>query len=383
MYGSVHGRKLTMYDGQTVGVVVPAHNEAGHVGRVIETMPAYVDRIYAVDDASSDGTWDEILETARRVNARTSTTRTVTNANPEHTSRVVTVQHERNHGAGGAVKTGYRCALQDGMDVTAVMDGDGQMDPAQLDRILEPVVNGEATYSKGNRLASREDYEPMSNWRLFGNVSLTLLTRISSGYWELSDPQNGFTAISNQGLRSIGFERLYDRYGFLNHILFALNINRERIADVSHPAVYGDETSGINYLTFIPRVSLLLSGNFLERLVRSYVIRRFHPLVICYVLGIFATLTGAVGVPYALFSPTVDSFLGGMVSVAVGTLGGLLLVLGLWFDVSENEDLVQKISYSGRHGAQQRADDSSETATGLEVYQDGGTTGASVEGDLE
>ncbi|MFD1600093.1 glycosyltransferase family 2 protein [Halobellus rarus] len=371
-----------MYDGQTIGVVVPAHNEADLVGDVIETMPAYVDRIYAIDDASTDSTWDEMRESARRVNGGT-WEEDVFNVDSDHSSRVVTVQHERNRGAGAAVKTGYACALEDGIDVVAVMDGDGQMDPAQLDRILEPVTSGEVTYSKGNRLASREDYESMSNWRLFGNVSLTLLTRVASGYWELSDPQNGFTAISNEGLRSIGFERLYDEYGFLNHVLFALNINREPIADVSHPAVYADEMSGINYWTFIPSVSLLLGRNFLERLVRSYVVRRFHPLVVCYVIGTLATVTGVAGGVYALSSPVVNTFLGGMVSVTAGTLGTLLLVLGLWFDVSENEGLVRKVEHSRRRVPDTEADEVPEVPSGFEVYQDGGTTATSAEGDPE
>ena len=371
-----------MYDGKTIGVVVPAHNEAGLVGDVIETMPAYVDRIYAVDDASTDSTWDEMRESARRVNGG-AWEDDVFNLDSEHAPRVVTIQHERNRGAGAAVKTGYACALEDGIDVAAVMDGDGQMDPAQLDRVIEPVASGEVTYSKGNRLASREDYESMSNWRLFGNLSLTLLTRIASGYWELSDPQNGFTAISNEGLRSIEFERLYDEYGFLNHVLFALNVNREPIADVSHPAVYADETSGINYLKFIPSVSLLLGRNFLERLVRSYVVRRFHPLVVCYVIGALATITGVAGGLYALSSPVVNTFLGGMVSVAVGTLGALLVVLGLWFDVSENEGLVRKVEYSRRRVTDTEADEVPHVPSGFEVYRDGGTTATSAEGDPE
>jgi glycosyltransferase involved in cell wall biosynthesis len=358
-----------MYDGQRIGIVVPAHNEAGHVGDVIETMPGYVDRIYAVDDASTDGTWGELREAARRLNAGTGT-----DGGPgdENASEVVTIQHGRNRGAGGAVKTGYACALEDDIDVVAVMDGDGQMDPTHLGRILEPVTSGEVTYSKGNRLTSRGDYESMSYWRLFGNVSLTLLTRISSGYWELSDPQNGFTAISNEGLRTVGIDRLYDEYGFLNDLLFALNVNREPIADVPHPAVYADETSAINYRKFILHVSLLLGRNFVERIVRSYVVRRLHPLVACYVLGALVTLTGVVGGLYALSSPVVNSFLGGMVSVAVGTLGGLLLVLGLWFDVSDNEGLVRKVEYSRRQVVDREAEDVPPVPSVFEVYQDGG-----------
>ncbi|MFC6873690.1 glycosyltransferase family 2 protein [Halobellus marinus] len=371
-----------MYDEQKVGVVVPAYNEAGFVGDVIETIPAYVDRIYAVDDGSTDGTWDEIVESARRVNGGTWEDE-LFSLDSEHEPRVVTIRHERNRGAGAAVKTGYACALKDGVDVAAVMDGDGQMDPAQLDRIIDPVASGEVTYSKGNRLTSREDYESMSNWRLFGNFSLTLLTRIASGYWGLSDPQNGFTAISNEGLRSIRIDRLYDEYGFLNHLLLALNVNREPIADVSHPAVYADETSGINYWRFIPSVSMLLGRNFLERLVRSYVVRRFHPLVACYVIGPLATITGVVGGLYALSSSVVNTFLGGMMSVAVGTLGVLLFVLGVWFDVSENEGLVTKVKYSKPRVLDAEVEEVPNVQPGLEAYQNRGTTATSAEGESE
>lgn len=369
-----------MYDGQTVGVVVPAYNEAGHVGEVIETIPAYVDRIYAVDDASTDGTWQELREHARLVNARTAEQGVTAG---EYTPRVITIQHETNQGAGAAVKTGYARALEDGIDVTAVMDGDGQMDPAHLEQIIAPVAAGDVTYAKGNRLSSPQNYDRMSRWRLFGNVVLTLLTRISSGYWELSDPQNGFTAISREGLRTIRFDRLYDEYGFLNHVLFALNVNREPIADVSHPAIYGDETSSIKYSTFVPRLSFLLARTFLERLTRSYVIRRFHPLVVCYVLGAVVMLTGTAGGLYALGSPAVDTFLGGMVSVSVGALGGLLLVLGLWFDLIENDGLVRKVTHSGEQVADAGSAGQSRTSPRLTVFQDGGTTTASAERDGE
>lgn len=298
-----------MYEGRTVGVVVPAYNESGHVGEVIETIPSYVDRIYAIDDASTDGTWSEIREGARRRNGR-SPARNGADAD-RHGTRVVTIRHERNRGAGGAVKTGYARALEDGMDVVAVMDGDGQMDPAHLERIIEPVVAGDVTYAKGNRLGHSRDYDAMSRWRLFGNVLLTMLTRVSSGYWELSDPQNGFTAISSDGLRLIRFDRLYDRYGFLNHVLFALNVNRQPIADVSHPARYGDETSTIRYSSFVPRLSTLLARTFLERVVRSYVVRRFHPLVGCYALGALVFLVGTTSGLYSFWAAGVDTFLGG------------------------------------------------------------------------
>ena len=366
-----------MYDGNTVGVVVPAYNEAGHVGEVIETIPGYVDRIYAIDDASTDETWEEIREHARRRNERAAT-RNGTGGTGEETC-VVPIRHERNRGAGAAVKTGYSRALDDGMDVVAVMDGDGQMDPAHLERVIEPVAAGEVTYAKGNRLRSSRDYASMSRWRLFGNLLLTMLTRVSSGYWELSDPQNGFTAISNEGLQIVRFDRLYDRYGFLNDLLFALNVNRQPIADVSHPARYGDERSTIRYSTFVPRLSALIARNFLKRIGRSYVLRRFHPLAACYSLGAVVLLAGVTGGGYSLLSAGVDTFLGGMTSFAVATLGLLLVLFGTWLDVAENEGLVHDvgslgIDESGRFGAA-RED------RGLDVAHDGGTTGDGTEAD--
>ena len=378
-----------MYDGHTIGVVVPAYNESGHVGSVIETVPTYVDQVYVVDDASTDGTWAEIREHARRINgssvgseadefepigpgADESARKAEVGTDGGVTPRIVPIRHETNRGAGAAVKTGYAHALADDIDVTAVMDGDGQMDPDHLERIIEPVVAGEVTYAKGNRLRSGRDYEEMSRWRLFGNGLLTFLTRISSGYWDLSDPQNGFTAISNEGLKRIRIDRLYDQYGFLNHLLLALNINREPIADVPHPAKYANETSGIRYSSFVPTLSILLARNFLERIARSYLIRRFHPLVVCYVLGALTLITGVVGGVYALSSPAVDGFLGGMTSVTVGVLGGLLLTLGAWFDVTENEGLVKEIE---RPVTDLEADQRSRTLPGSipEPIRDGGT----------
>ncbi|PSQ56180.1 glycosyltransferase family 2 protein [Halobacteriales archaeon SW_8_68_21] len=365
-----------MYDGQTVGVVVPAYNEAGHVGEVIETMPGYVDRIYAIDDASSDETWTEIREHARRRNDRPAS-RNGSGQGTDRT-RVVPIRHERNRGAGGAVKTGYAHALEDGMDVVAVMDGDGQMDPAHLERIIEPVVAGEVTYVKGNRLRSSRDLASMSRWRLFGNFLLTMLTRVSSGYWELSDPQNGFTAISERGLRTVRFDRLYDQYGFLNDLLFALNVNRQPIADVAHPARYGDERSTIRYSTFIPRLSALIARNFLERIFQSYVLRRFHPLAASYALGTAVLLTGVAGSGYSLLNTGVDAFVGGMASLSVAALGLLFLLFGMWLDVAENEGLVHDVGPPEINESDRVRSDRRDGR--LDVAHDGGTSADGTEG---
>ncbi|MFW6321261.1 MAG: glycosyltransferase family 2 protein, partial [Halohasta sp.] len=181
-----------MYNEHTVAVVVPAYNESGFVGDVIETLPEFVDRVYAVDDQSTDDTWREITAAADAVNETTAET----DGGAGFDQRVVPIRHDENRGVGGAIKTGYLRAREDEIDVTAVMGGDGQMDPAYLERIIEPIVNGEAEYAKGNRLVNDTDHTEMPRFRLVGNRILTLLTKIASGYWRVGDPQMGYTAIS-------------------------------------------------------------------------------------------------------------------------------------------------------------------------------------------
>ncbi|WP_435064326.1 glycosyltransferase family 2 protein [Halobaculum sp. EA56] len=250
------------YRDATVGVVIPAYNEEAFVGDVIAGLPSFVDRVYPVDDRSTDGTWDAIREAADGANRR--------RPPAEGFDRVVVpLRHEENRGAGGAALTGYRAALEDGVDVVASLDGDDQMDPAFLPSLLDPVVEGTAAYAKGDRLASREYVREMSRWRLFGNLLLTGLTRVASGYWRLRDPQNGYTVISADVLDRLDLDRLYEQYGFRNDVLVHLNVAGHRVADVPHPARYGDETSGIAYSSFVPNLSLLLARRFLWRLARQ------------------------------------------------------------------------------------------------------------------
>lgn len=253
-----------MYRGALVGVVVPAFNEEGFVGRVIETAPAYVDRVYAIDDGSTDGTWTEIVEAARTVNASSIDDTVV------FEDRVVPIRHESNGGVGRSIKDGYRRALADGIDVVAVMAGDGQMDPDQLDRLLDPVVSGEADYAKGDRLSNESDRTAMTRWRLFGNTLLTGLTRVATGYWSVTDPQNGYTAISAAAIDAIDLDDVYEDYGFCNDLLVWLNAAGMRVVDVEMPAIYGDEESTIRYSTFVPKLSALLAWRFVWRLGVSY-----------------------------------------------------------------------------------------------------------------
>jgi len=328
-----------MYQEHSVGVVVPAYNEAEHVGEVIDTVPGFVDRVYAVDDRSTDGTWDVIRERARATRADTASPALADGG--DGARFVVPIRHGRNRGVGGAVKTGYRRALEDGMDVIAVMNGDGQMDPDDLDRILDPVVEGRAGYAKGDRLHDRASRRGMSGWRTFGNALLTLLTKASSGYWKMTDSQNGYTAIHREALERLPLADVYEDYGFLNDMLTRLNVRDVPVANVPHSAVYGDEQSGIAYSSFVPRLSALLLRNFCRRLVVKHLLWDFHPLAVCYLFGVAGLATAAVA-GGLLAGAALDG--GATLAAGIGTVllvlvSALLLSLGVAFDIHENEHL--------------------------------------------
>ncbi|SEO79094.1 Glycosyl transferase family 2 [Halorientalis persicus] len=289
-----------MYRNHTIAVVVPAYNEAGLVGDVIRTVPEYVDRVYVVDDGSTDGTWTEIAAAATAVNESTDgTVATVSTATTATglDERVVTIRHDENRGVGGAIKTGYLHAREDGIDVTAVMGGDGQMRPEGLAAVIDPIVEGRADYAKGNRLHDPETAQEMPRFRLLGNRVLTLLTKIASGYWGTSDPQNGYTAISLDALEAVDIEEMYEFYGYCNDLLVKCNTEGLRVADVPRAAAYDDEESHISLSTYVPRVSTMLLTNFLGRLRDQYLRGPAHPAWLSYATGL---VTGIAGVGLAL-----------------------------------------------------------------------------------
>jgi glycosyltransferase involved in cell wall biosynthesis len=328
-----------MYKDKSVGVVVTAYDEDAFVGRVIETVPSFVDRIYAVDDASPDDCWEVIQRTAERINDAAEPERAIADGGDGR--RVVPIRHEENRGYGGAVKTGYERAVGDGLDVVAVMNGDGQMDPAILERIVDPVATGEADYAKGNRLLTPEDRASMSTFRFVGNAMLTGLSKFAAGYWTISDPQNGYTAISREAIETLDFEAITDEYGFLNHLLTHLNVNEFRVADVPMTAVYGDETSSIGYSSFIQFVSMLLLRSFLWRLKTRYVVRTFHPAVVFYGAGATGLVGGLLGLVGSLGRRLrgTESFTAAVASFVAFLVGTVALGIAIWLDAEENAHL--------------------------------------------
>ena len=350
-----------MYEGETIGVVVPAYNESGFVGDVITTLPQFVDRAYVVDDCSTDGTWDEIERAADLVNDRSPVEPSVAESSSDDPAeihadggtvfdpRIVTIRHEENRGVGGAIKTGNERARADAIDVVAVMNGDGQMDPAILDRIVDPVVSGRADFAKGNRLTKRVHRGAMSAWRLFGNVVLTVLTKVVSGYWRMNDPQNGYTAISNRALETIDLDHLYDEYGFCNDLLVHLNVHELRIEDVEMESRYGDETSHIKYSQFVPKLSWLLARRALWRYHQKYVLTDFHPLVFLLLLASIGLGAGSLFVGWSLVASGLTPIVG-LLSTLVAMMVGLFLTLALIFDRVANEKLESGVNARPRGG---------------------------------
>lgn len=344
-----------MYEGHVIGVVVPAYNESGQIGNVIRSMPSFVDSIYIIDDASTDGTWVEILDTAREEDATLDQsaeipTSTIADGGfdpliPDaeihpRIGRVVPIKHHSNRGAGGAIKTGYLAARQDNIDIAVTMDGDGQMEPSFMSKLLEPIVEGRADYAKGNRLVYREYREEMPRFRYVGNAILTFLTKIASGYWKTMDPQNGYTAISKHALENVGVEAMFEYYGYCNDLLVKMNAKGMRVADVPIPAVYGEEESSIKYPTYIRKVSLMLFQDFVWRLRTRYLVLDFHPLALFYFVGAITTI-GAIGAGiWSIYSVAVmgeSLFVRGILSLILFLIGCLFLMFAMLFDMQVNE----------------------------------------------
>lgn len=317
-----------MYQNCTVGVVVPCYNEQTQIEKVLATMPDFVDRIIVVDDVSKDRTAEVIREWVKKNGQE---------------SRVTLICHVTNKGVGGAIATGYKEAVKQGIGATAVMAGDGQMDPAELITLVEPVAKGMTDYVKGNRLFYVESWAKIPKIRFFGNSVLSLLTKIASGYWHSADSQTGYTVASLESLQLIDLDNIYPRYGCPNDILVQMNMFDQRVMDVPIRPVYNvGEKSGIRLWKVIPTISSLLVRLFFRRLFVKYIIRDFHPLVLFYTFGAVLFTCGNL---FGLYLLGLRIFRGPVsetsaLFAAILLLAGMhLLLFAMWLDMDFNQRL--------------------------------------------
>ena len=315
-----------MYKGKSVAVVVPAYNEEKLIGKVIETTPDYVDYIVIVDDLSNDKTVDVVNSYADA---------------PE--SRIVLICMEKNVGVGGAITEGYKWCRDHQIDATAVMAGDAQMDPSDLPALLDPIVNDEADYTKGNRLFTGEAWHKIPKARYMGNAALSLLTKIASGYWHVADSQTGFTVANHKVLSTLDLGGIYKRYGMPNDMLVKLNIYNFRVRDVEIQPIYGiGEKSGIKPLLVIPRFSWLLTRLFFHRMFQKYIIRDFHPLVFFYLLSFILIILGSIlsiRMFILIFETGLVPPINALAVFFSFIVGVQMLLFAMWFDMDSNKHL--------------------------------------------
>ncbi|MDH3627003.1 MAG: glycosyltransferase family 2 protein [Acidobacteriota bacterium] len=315
-----------MYEGKTVGVVVPAHNEELLIGRTIETMPDYVDKIIVVNDKSDDRTAEVVRGYVARL--------------PD---RVVLIDLAENQGVGGSIAAGYRWARDHELEMTAVMAGDAQMDPDDLPALLDPIVQDKSDYTKGNRLFYGRAWHMIPKVRYLGNSGLSLLTKIVSGYWHIADSQAGYTVASLRTLKTLDLDKIFKRYGMPNDMLVKLNVYDFRVRDVYVKPVYNiGEKSGIRIGKVFFTIPMLLLRLFFYRMIQKYVIRDFHPLILFYFFG--ATLLFLDGLLVIRLIVLWIAFgsvppITALAILFCSTLGFQSLLFAMLFDMEANKDL--------------------------------------------
>lgn len=363
-----------MLHNKKVAVVVPCYNEETQIGMVIETMPDFVDRIVIVNDNSKDRTAevvmdyikkdkhpkiylpafpnpvvpnkynaaDVLVEQMNKEEIKYYIPQKIANENAD-TDRIILINHLKNGGVGAAISSGYKWCKDHEIDCVAVMAGDGQMDPSELEQICSPVILENIDYVKGNRLRHPSAKYIIPKIRFFGNSILSILTKIASGYWRVSDTQTGYTAISLRALQSIKIHEIYRSYGMPNDLLVKLNIAGCTLKEVTIKPVYRiGEKSKMKVGKVVIKVSWLLLKLFFYRLWMKYFIKDFHPIFLFYNLAFILSI---ICVPYAI--KILKAFIYGYTLSYEPLLAFLFLFVGafqsfffaMWMDIQDNDRL--------------------------------------------
>ncbi|MFQ5764282.1 MAG: glycosyltransferase family 2 protein [Rhodospirillales bacterium] len=303
-----------------VAVVIPCYRETAHVLDVIAGIGDEVGRIFVVDDACPDDTGGHIRAHCRD-------------------KRVEVLTHERNTGVGGATITGYKRAIEAGADIIVKVDGDGQMDPAMIPTLIRPIAAGEADYAKGNRFHQLQAVGGMPAMRIAGNMLLSFLSKLSSGYWDVFDPANGFTAIHADVARTLPLDELARGFFFESDMLYRLGLMRAVVRDVPMRARYGAETSAISIPKIIPEFLVKHTANTCRRMFYCYFVRDFTFASMQLVLGAAMVLFGVVYGGYWWYASGAEDV---FASAGTVVLAALPIILGTQF-------LIAFINYDTRN----------------------------------
>ncbi len=301
-----------MYRNHRIGLVIPARNEERLIGATLDAVPDHVDAIFVVDDGSTD-------RTAALVEERRA-------ASP----RIELLVHGENRGPGAGIVTGYRRAAEAGCEVVAVVGGDNQMPMDQLARLLDPIIDGRADYVKGNRfLEGGNAIDDMPKIRFVGNMIISALTKVSSGYYKIYDFVDGFTAISRRAIEQVDWRRAWPGYGYPMQFLILFNYYGLRVLDVPRRAIYlkGERQSQIRGVRYALRVAPMLVRGFFWRIFRKYCLRSFHPLFFFFTFG---GLLGVAGFGLGL-SLIYREAIGMGVTAPQSVLCALFLIMGCQF----------------------------------------------------
>lgn len=265
-----------MIKNKTVAVVIPCYKVESHIEEVINSIPDYVDVIFAVNDCSPDDT-KLILEEMKQSNPK-----------------LIVLQHEKNQGVGGAMVTGFKACIEKNIDIVIKIDGDGQMDVNFMPQLIDAVVDGKYDFAKGDRVRNRKMLEKMPAIRRFGNLSLTFLVRIASGYWKISDPTNGYLCITLPTLKKLDLSRLSKRFFFESSLIAELYFTGARIKDVQMPSIYGNEKSNLSIWKALFSFPTKLMKAHMRRLRMQYFIDDFNISSVYLATGIPMFLFGLI-----------------------------------------------------------------------------------------
>lgn len=259
----------------TVGVAIPAYNEQALIGKTLSTVPGFVDYIAVINDGSNDNTLKEIEKYAKK------------------DSRIFILDNKKNLGIGGSLKLGLKELAGLNCDLSAIMAGDAQMEPKQLPKMIDDMIERKLDFIKANRFMHLEALESMPKFRRIGNIVVTILTKFSTGYYAIFDTQNGYVIYSKKVIDDMPWHLIGNRYEYENTILIGLSIINARIGDFSAPAIYGTEKSTIKVIPTTLKVLGVLFKGFWQRIYYKYVLFNFHPIAL-FIFG--SVILGVIGV---------------------------------------------------------------------------------------